>query len=236
MTEGLRLSKCVAAMYQCSRREAELLIAGGWVMVDGEVIEEPFFRVLDQTITLHPEARAEPVEAVTLLVNKPAGMTTEELEQSITAESHMPDDPAGIRLLRQHFAKLEHPLPLETAACGLAVFTQDWRVLRKLSEDAYRIEHEYVVEVSGVMAPDGLALLKHGLSFQGRALPPIKVSWQNENRLRFAAKAVVPGQIAHMVRSVGLEPVSIKRIRLGSRSMGPLPVGQWRYLPAHERF
>ena len=35
--------------------------------------------------------------------------------------------------------------------------------------------------------------------YQGRALPRAKVSWQNEERLRFAIKAVRPGQLRHML-------------------------------------
>ena len=44
MTEAVRLSKHLAALLPCSRREAEMYIAGGWVRVDGEVVEEPSSR------------------------------------------------------------------------------------------------------------------------------------------------------------------------------------------------
>jgi len=83
---------------------------------------------------------------------------------------------------------------------------------------------------------DGLKLLNHGLSFNGRALPPAKVSWQNETRLRFALKGVQPGQIAHACKSVGLQVLAMKRLRIGRVSMAKLPPGQWRYLMPHERF
>lgn len=240
MTEAQRLSKRLIELFQCSRREADLLIEGGWVMVDGVVVEEPHFRVLEQTITLHPEASTDPIEPVTILLNKPIGFGDERsanpAQQLITPESRAADDPSPIRILKKHFAHLESVMPLEPAACGLAVFSQDYRVLRKLTEDAYKIEHEFIVEVAGSIAPDGLALLNHGLSFKGRELPPIKVSWQNETRLRFALKAPAPGQIAHMCRSVGLQVINIKRIRIGRRPMGNLQPRQWRYLPAQDKF
>ena len=84
--------------------------------------------------------------------------------------------------------RLTAPLPLPTSASGLLIFTQDWRVTRKLIEDIDRIEQEFVVEVSGELIPNGLALLNHGLRFNNYAMPPIKVSWQSEQRLRFAFK------------------------------------------------
>ena len=43
MTEPVRLAKRLAAQLPCSRREAELYITGGWVKVDGQVVEAPQF-------------------------------------------------------------------------------------------------------------------------------------------------------------------------------------------------
>lgn len=64
----------------------------------------------------------------------------------------------------------------------------------------------------------------------------IKVSWQNENRLRVALKGAQIGQIAHLCEAVGLRVVSMKRIRLGRVPLAQLPPGQWRYLCPGERF
>ena len=89
---------------------------------------------------------------------------------------------------------------------------------------------------AGELSAEGLKFLNHGLKFNGRALAPIKVSWQNETKLRFALKGVIPGQIAHACKSVGLQVVAMKRIRIGRVAMAKLPLGQWRYLMAHERF
>ncbi len=99
-----------------------------------------------------------------------------------------------------------------------------------------RVEQEYIVEVQGTIREGGLALLNHGLSFNGKELAPMKVSWQNETRLRFALKGVKPGQIVHMCRMVGLSIVSLKRIRIGRVPMASLPAGQWRYLHDYEKF
>jgi 23S rRNA pseudouridine2604 synthase len=125
---------------------------------------------------------------------------------------------------------------LETDTSGLVVLTQDWRIKRKLVDDAARIEQEYIVDVGGDLIPDGLALLNHGLAFNGKPLPPIKVSWQKETRLRFALKGVQRGQIAFMCEKAGLTVQAIKRIRIGRVPMAGLPVGQWRYLLDHESF
>ncbi|MDH4287009.1 MAG: rRNA pseudouridine synthase [Gallionella sp.] len=238
MTAPVRLAKRLAQILPCSRREAELYIAGGWVMVDGQVVEEPQFMVAEQKIELSPEANLTAAEPVTIMLHQPAdtGLNPSAALQLVRPETRVANDPSGIRILKQHFLRLTQQIPLERNASGMVIFTQDWRMARKLGEEAASLEQEYIVEVSGDLPPDGLKLLRHGLSYNGRALPPCKVSWQNETRLRFALKGVQPGQIAHMCNSVGLQVLAMKRIRIGQISMGKLPPGQWSYLMPQERF
>jgi 23S rRNA pseudouridine2604 synthase len=50
MTDPIRLSKRLIELVGCSRREAELFIEGGWVTVDGVVVDEPQFKVENQTL------------------------------------------------------------------------------------------------------------------------------------------------------------------------------------------
>jgi 23S rRNA pseudouridine2604 synthase len=239
MTDPVRLAKRVAELRACSRREAELLIAGGWVKVDGIVVEEPQFRVSDQRIDIDPKADPSQSEPVTLLLHKPAGLDLSAGNAAsplLGVATLWSEDASGIRPLKMHFAQLTLCIPLETTASGLIVFTQDWRVVRKLTEDAATLEHEVIVEVAGELPPDGLKRLNRGIAYQGRTPPAIKVSWQNETRLRVALKGAQPGQIAYLCEAVGLKVLSMKRIRLGGVSMGKLPAGQWRYLRGDERF
>lgn len=237
MTESIRLVKRVAELASCSRTEAEQYIEGGWVAVDGQVIEEPGYRVLpQQNVELAPDAKLQPVEPVTILLHKPAEIDAHDAHRLITPENLFAEDRSGNRFLKRHAAGLIVTDSMEPGASGLLVLTQDWRIRRKLVDDAARIEHEYIAEVTGDMQPGGLALLNHGLNFNGKPLPPIKVSWQSESRLRFALKAPPRGLIGHMCGQVGLTVKSLKRIRLGRIPLAGLPEGQWRYLLGYERF
>jgi len=245
MTEPLRLSRRVAAQFACSRADAERYIRNGWVSVDGVVVETPQQRVTDERVELAAEATKHEAEPATLLLHKPAGVDAFDGARPaaalMTPGSQWPDDPSGVRRLQRHFERLTALVPLDTDASGLMVFTQDGRIFRRLTEDADQIEHEYVVEVAGQIAPDGLARLNHGLRCNGRALPPCKVSWQSESRLRFAIKAARPGQLRDMCGQVGLQVLEIRRLRIGKVALGKgpngaMPPGQWRYLPVGERF
>lgn len=241
----IRLAKRVAEMIPCSRAEADKYIAGGWVSVDGEVVEEVGARVADeQEVVLHPDATLVEIVPVTILLHKPAGYSAalgassdgEPALSLLSKDTWLPPDHGNQRFLKRHLANLTLTTPLETRSSGLVVYTQDFRITRKLLEESNRVEQEYIVEVKGDIREGGLALLNHGLSYNGKEIPPMKVSWQNETRLRFALKGVRPGQILHMCRMVGLSVVATKRIRIGRVPMASLPVGQWRYLQDYERF
>ncbi|MDQ1832459.1 rRNA pseudouridine synthase [Massilia scottii] len=239
----IRLAKRVAEMMPCSRAEADKYIAGGWISVDGVVVEEAGARVADeQDVAIHPEATLVELAPVTILFHKPAGYSAgadadaEAALNLLTQENLLVAEHGKQRFLKRHLANLTLTSPLETKASGLVVFTQDFRVARKLIDEGARVEQEFVVEVKGDIREGGLALLNHGLTFNGKEIPPMKVSWQNETRLRFALKGVRPGQLMHMCRLVGLSIVSIKRLRIGRLPMASLPSGQWRYLHDYERF
>ena len=241
--EGIRLAKRVAELVPCSRAEAERYIAGAGVTVDGVVVEDPATRVQpSQSVVVLPGASAEEAPPVTILLHKPEGMNAgvgmrgANALECLSAETLVAGGHGQPRFLKRHLARLTLCTPLETDASGLLVYSQDFRVVRKLLDDGERVEHEYVVDVAGGIREGGLALLNHGLTFNGKPVNPMKVSWQSEGRLRFAAKGVRPGQLEHMCAAVGLTVTDIKRLRVGRMSMGGLPAGQWRYLTDYERF
>ena len=127
-------------------------------------------------------------------------------------------------------------LELPAHAEGLTVFSQDGRIVRKLREDARLLEQELIAQVTGTLVENGLSRLCEGLVFEGRPLPPARVSWQSETRLRLAVKGIDADLVPWMCAQVGLDLRSLKRIRIGRVPMAGLPPGQWRYLAGSERF
>ncbi len=235
--EGQRLSKVVAAQVPCSRREAEQYIVQGWVRVDGKVVQEPQSRVAgDQHVQISAQARLQAVEPATILLHKPAGMGPEQAQALLGAASHWAGDASGVRRIKSHGVGLKALLVLPPQASGLSVFSQDGRIVRKLIEDAGLIEQELIADVTGTIAPDGLARLCRGLVLEGKAMPAARVSWQSEQRLRFAVKGIAPQWLPWMCEQVNLKLTALRRIRIGRVSMAKFPLGQWCYLAPGERF
>ena len=293
--EGERLSKRVAQMLGCSRREAEQTIEGGWVRVDGQVVEIPQQRVLTQTVSVDPDASLMALGEVTLILHKPPNVPDGVQDEAgpagslansnshvggslgrrqsnpadssgqprqtaphagrgrqarapalgsarelLTAAKHSPHDASGQRPLLRHFKQLQASVPLETAASGLVVFTQDWRVQRKLMEDMAQMEHELMVEVRGEVQADALIPIERALRDPRQRLPVAKISISSASEarsiLRLAVKGAHPGLAAFLCELAGLEIQALRRIRLGRVSLGDVAPGQWRYLAQYERF
>lgn len=244
MTEPLRLARRLADIVGCSRREAELYVEGGWVRVDGVVVEAPQTKVRDEAITLDPQARAQAVPPVTLLLHKPVDYDSADGPRLASGlmlpGSRWNGEHRAQRQLQRHLQAQVCVTPLESGASGLLVFTQDWRVRRKLTEEAARVEHEVIADVTGEVNDAALRHLNRAPIVSGRAMLPAKVSISRQvagvTGLRFAVKGCMPGQIAQMCATVQLTVIGMRRIRVGRIALAALPVGQWRYLMPYERF
>ncbi len=228
----------------CSRREADAFIERGWVFVDGVKVTELGTRIFaNQTITLARDAKSAQLQSVTILLNKPIGYVSGQPEPGYTPavtlilpDNQWNEDESTQRFNGVHLRGLAPAGRLDIDSTGLIVFTQDGRVAKQLIGEDSNVEKEYLVRVEGQLLEGGLKRLNHGLSLDGKALKPAKVSWQNEDQLRFVLREGKKRQIRRMCELVGLNVVGLKRIRIGSVALGKLPVGQWRYLREDERF
>jgi 23S rRNA pseudouridine2604 synthase len=244
-----RLSKRMAELGLCSRREADEWISNGWVSVDGVVIDTLGTRISPTAkIEVSETARKHQSENVTILLHKPIGYVSGQAEDGYQPaivlinpenqwqEEGQQQDPTQPKFKRGHLQGLAPAGRLDIDSTGLLVFTQDGRVARQLIGENSTVEKEYLVRVEGELSATGLKKLNHGLELDGVMLKPAKVSWQNEDQLRFVLREGRKRQIRRMCELVGLTVTGLKRVRIGSVSLGKLPLGTWRYLRLGERF
>ena len=265
-SEGLRLSKQMGLLGMASRREADEWIAAGWVRVDGKLAVLGQRVSPDAKIEIDQLANKEQAKRVTILINKPIGYVSGQAEDGyenavtlIKSDNHWAEDPSGIKYHIGHSRGLAPAGRLDIDSTGLLVLTQDGRIAKLLIGEDSIIEKEYLVRVeyhgrdgqsapaapaegapkvdtSSLLPAADLALLQHGLELDGVKLKPAKVSWQNEDQLRFVLREGRKRQIRRMCEQVGLKVVGLKRVRIGRINLGNLPVGQWRFLTPWEKF
>ena len=235
-TEGIRLSKRVADILKCSHSEAEQVIVGGWVKVNEVVMDEPAHRVSHEKIDIHSTAQRGKVPLLTVILHKAAGQSClpksrTNIWQSLTPEMRSNQDRSGISLTPRLQKILQCAAPLEDAATGLVILSEDPSILRKLQDERTPLEHEMLAEVHGQVSPDQL----HDMCPMGLKT---SISSENPNKtgLRMAFKGYQPGYAAGVIENTGLRLMGLKRVRMGRVLMAPLAPGQWRALMPYERF
>ena len=242
--EKIRLSKLMSEQGICSRREADSYIEKGWVLVDGEAVSQLGTKVFpNQKVTLNKSAQTQQQTQMTILLNKPISYVSGQAEDGyqpavvlIKPETRWANDSMPQRFSALHLRGLAPAGRLDIDSQGLLVLTQDGRVAKQLIGEDSLIDKEYLVRVTGKLVGNGLNMLNHGLSLDGQKLKPAKVTWQNEDQLRFILREGQKRQIRRMCELVGLKVSGLKRVRIGKVKLGDLPVGQWRYLRADESF
>lgn len=251
----MRLSKLMAERGLSSRREADEWIEQGFVRVDGVVVATLGTRVLPtQLIEIEPKAQLQQAQLVTVLLHKPEGYVSGQAEDGhtpavalVNAANRWEGDTSKIRFNASHLRHLAPAGRLDIDSTGLLVLTQDGRVAKALVGERSKVEKEYIVRVSWPARPEvtdlkaefpaeGVERLRHGIVLDDRTLEPAKVSWQSEQQLRIVLREGMKRQIRRMCEVVGLQVVTLKRIRMGRINLGDLPPGQWRYLAEWENF
>lgn len=243
-TEPLRLSKRMAELGLCSRREADEWISRGWVFVDGVKVDVLGSKVLpSQKVTVTRAAEREQDQRATILIHKPIGYVSGQAEDGhrpasvlVVPDNHWSGDPRKLEANWRPPRGLAPAGRLDIDSTGLLVLTEDGRVARQLIADDSSIDKEYLVRVEGTLDDRDLARLRHGLVLDGVPLKPAQVSWLNREQLRFVLREGRKRQIRRMCDIVGLKVTGLKRIRVGGVVLGDLPVGSWRYLAADEGF
>lgn len=238
--ELVRLSKLMAQRGICSRREADVFIEQGLVIVDGEVINQLGTKVSpDSEIRLARQASQQQNKLVTIILHKPIGYVSAQPEDNyqpaiklITRANQFGE--SRMKLWPEHLKGLAVAGRLDIDSQGLLLFTQDGRIAKKIIGDNGKIEKEYIVRVEGLLPNNKLQLLRHGLELDGKPLKPAKVEWINDDQLRFILTEGKKRQIRRMCEMVGLRITGLKRVRIGRLKLGNLPEGKWRFLEAGE--
>ncbi|HMN94824.1 MAG TPA: RNA pseudouridine synthase [Hydrogenophaga sp.] len=250
--EPQRLAKRVAALMGCSRSEAERFITGGWVRVDGQVVEVPETRVSDhQAVTVDAHASPETLAPMPVLWHKPAGLPLPEalhltdhlVRRWFSPDSRSPSDRSRIRPVRAHFHRLQPLCPLATDESGLMVFTQSTPIARRFLQQGLEVEHEWLIDLAEGLGPGEadwragvLRSLQQPTSWQGRHQPPARASWQSDRRIRLVVKGCPPGHLHRLIERATLSVGLVRRQRIGRVALTGLESGQWRYLLPAERF
>ena len=237
--EPQRVNKWLAQSGVCSRREAEGLIAQGLVFIDGERVDDAGRKILQgQTLVLNDSAQEKLSSSLSIVLHKPMGIVSSlPQDDQIEAVTLLTRDAlwggeATIPTAANNLAPLGR---LDRESRGLLVLSEDGVLAKALIGPESEMDKEYNVLLTGVITPQKIALLRHGLELDGRKLRPAKVTQVTEQKLNIVLKEGRNRQIRRMAELVELRVVDLMRVRVGPLKLGDLPEGKWRPLSAEER-
>lgn len=236
--EPQRVNKFMGQSGLCSRREAEALIEKGLVTIDGIKISSPGHKIEPgQTLGLAAQTVAKLENKFTAVIHKPEGI--------VSAQPEEDQVPAARLLTKANLIGSGTP-PKKTASLpALGRLDMDSRGLLLLSEDGVlakaligpesKLEKEYIVKATGEITEAKIKKLGHGLTLDGRALRPAKVTRLGKRGLRFILNEGRNRQIRRMCDLVDLRVYDLYRTRIGPLELGSLREGKWRTLSPRER-
>ncbi|TSC80644.1 MAG: 23S rRNA pseudouridine synthase [Candidatus Peregrinibacteria bacterium Gr01-1014_25] len=253
-----RLQKILSQRGIASRRKAEEYIVRGLVKVNGAVATlgqkaDPEHDSIEVDGTVLKERQ----EMLYYLMHKPVGAVTENISggRERTAPLRQgfegqPDSPTSPRLRgasgQRMSTTVRDLLPpalrgkvfpvgrLDKDSSGLLLFTNDGALAYRLTHPKFDHEKEYEVTVNKPITHGALEKLKKGMSILGEVTKTAHVERIHDKIFRIALTEGKNRQIRRMCEKVGLEVVSLKRIRIVSLIDTRLKPGQIRELKPQE--
>jgi 23S rRNA pseudouridine2605 synthase len=226
-----RLQKIISGAGIASRRKAEQLIVDGRVTVNGAMITELGSKAdLDHDhIKVDGKLLHRPKNVVYLAMNKPTSYVT-----TVT-------DPEGrdtvMDLLRGLKERVYPVGRLDYHSEGLLLFTNDGEFANSITAAVNHIPKTYLVKVNGTLSSDQEEAFRHGLPIAGHRTKAagLKLIRRAENpwyevRLFEGRK----NQIRMMFKHLGFLVEKLKRVQIGSLSLGSLKPGEFRFLDTAE--
>jgi 23S rRNA pseudouridine2605 synthase len=214
-----------------SRRKAEALISAGRVSINGETatLGESVEPATDRVL-LDGQPVELPAAYAYLALNKPAGYLTTMSDDRgrKTVADLMPRDTPGLVPVGR----------LDADTTGLLILTNDGKLANHLAHPSAEIEKQYELTLKNPVEQQALDALTEGPELEdGKMLPPKIANLRKNNDLTTLDLTIHEGRnriIRRACDTVGLDLLSLRRVRIGSVRLGDLPKGRVRSLTLEE--
>ena len=214
----------------CSRREAMDIIQSGRVRVDGLIQREPSTDVTGQEEITVDGKKVSLHSSTYIMLHKPSGYTT--TKDDVHAEKTVLD------LLPKHLHYLSPVGRLDRDSEGLLLLTNDGDFSYKLTHPKFHCDKTYLVRVKGKITKESSKQLQQGVVIEDEKTAPCLIKELRYNDADTEFQIIIhegrKRQIRRMLQSVGHRVDYLKRIRIGSLTLGDLKSGQWRMLTKQE--
>lgn len=227
----MRINKYIAQSGICSRRKADELIANGNVKLNGAVLKEPGYEVLEGDKV---EVNGRLIDTVQkleyVLINKPLGM--------VTTVSDDKDRLTVMDVVKDIDARLFPVGRLDYNTSGALIMTNDGELAYRLTHPKHEVYKTYRARVAGILSNEKVARLRKGVDIGGfvtsRARVNIIRGTRNSTIVEISIHEGKNRQVRKMFAAVGNPVQELERIAIGDIRLGYLKPGHYRKLTREE--
>jgi len=226
----LRLNRYIANSGICSRREADDLIAGGYVTVNGEKVTEMGIRVSYKDQVKVRGKLIIPEKKVYVLLNKPRDYIT------------TLDDPYAkktvVQLVREACTERIYPVGrLDKNTTGVFLFTNDGELAKKLTHPSSNVPKIYQVQLDAEIAKAHLKQIALGITLEDGPVTVDEINYIDDLDLSQIGVRIHSGRnriVRRIFEHFGYKVKKLDRVFFAGLTKKNLPRGKWRFLSNKE--
>ena len=224
----MRLQKFIAECGIASRRNAEKIIESGRVRVNGELVDFMGCVIDPERDVVEIDGRVIKTETKKhyIMLHKP--------KNYVTTVSDDLGRPTVMELVRDISARIYPVGRLDFDTTGLLIMTNDGNFANILTHPRHDVNKTYIARIDRPLSEEELERLQRGIDLDGIKTAPAKAENIKRPQKGYEVKITIHEgrnrQVRRMLDAVGVNVMSLKRISVGSLTLGNLPEGKWRRL------
>lgn len=220
----MRINKYLAVKKYASRREADKLIAGGLVKINGRIAKLGDKVLQNDKVEVNRQVLERAKDFVYIAYNKPRGIVTNKSAEDQEEITEVID--VGVPVF---------PLGrLDRSSHGLILLANDGRITDRLLNPKFEHEKEYLVKVNKKLENHFLKHLASGIDIEGYWTKPAQVRQIKENIFRIILTEGKKHQIRRMCSAFGYTVKDLERVRIMNIRLRNLKPGQFRRIEGAE--
>ena len=221
----MRINKYLAHQNIASRREADVLIEAGKILVNGKKAETGQQVTETDKVTLSGKTK----DKIYLAYYKGRGIITHSPESG--------EVDIISRLAKDYGITNVSPVGrLDKASEGLIILSNDGRITAPLLDPEAKHEKEYDVQVDKRITGMFIRAMENGVDIEGYRTKPAKAvaSEKNDKKFKLTITEGKKHQIRRMCAALGYQVQSLKRVSVANIELGKLKPNQFRKIVDQE--
>jgi len=228
--EKISLSKYLSVCGTASRRKSTELIKAGKVQVNQEIIKEPGYKISHQDKVVFAGKEVSSQNKIYIMLYKPRAYICTNDDPHATRKAidliELPPKLANVRLFSAG--------RLDKDSEGLLIFTNDGNYAEKIMHPKHEVLKTYQVVTESNIKNNLLGELREGIQDDDEFLKPKRIIKDKDCKYTFVLNEGKKREIRRMVDFTGTRIKSLKRVSVGSLTLGDLKPRQWRYLSSED--